>query len=238
MSKVAPEPMTWIFDRLPLYWNSWPATTGMPTEAVGAVPSSRQRIVAPDTEISGMVAPAGTVRPVPAVIGAPVICWYPRGTHASMMIFGVVEPSGLGRELAMLQLGGSIREGRADPGYFGIEGITLCARIGDFLLQGGQGLTCGIDLALGVLDPALVLGLLGGKLCSGLLIDSRAFELAIADIGIGVRLDFIGGDPRFLNVFERSRHGLLGTLGTLLGRLRAFYGGKRIGQRLSEVVKG
>src|SRR5258707_11666255 len=158
MSNVAPEPMTWIFDRLPLYWNSWPATTGMPTEAVGAVPSSRHRIVAPDTEISAIVAPAGGVMPTAAA--GLTICTYPSGTHASMMIFGVVEPSGLGRELPMLQLRGSIREGRADPGYFGIEGIALCARIGDIFLQGGQRLACGIDLALGVLDPTLMLGLL------------------------------------------------------------------------------
>src|SRR5258707_8250253 len=108
MSKAAPERMTWIFDRLPLYWNSWRATTGMPTEAVGAVPSSRQRIVAPDTEISAMVAPAGTVRPVPAVIRAPGIFWYAKGTPPAMMIFGVGEPSGFGGEFTILSLCGSI----------------------------------------------------------------------------------------------------------------------------------
>src|SRR5258707_6776290 len=101
MSSVPPAPMTWIFDRLPLYWNSWPATTGMPREAVGAVPSSRQRIVAPDTEISAMVAPAGTVRPVPADIRAPGNCLYSRGDHATIFVFRVVEPFGLCSPLSL-----------------------------------------------------------------------------------------------------------------------------------------
>src|SRR5258707_11885929 len=129
----------------------------MPTEAVGAVPSSRQRIVAPDTEISAIVAPAGGVMPTAAA--GLTICTYPSGTHASMMIFGVVEPSGLGREFAISQLGGRIREGGAQFAELGLDGVAVGSRVADFLLQLGQSIACGVDLALGVLDPAFMLKL-------------------------------------------------------------------------------
>ncbi|SRR6266550_2186238 len=62
--------------RLPTNDKYAPTVIGIPTDVVGAVPSSRHHTVAVSAVTTANDAPVGTVNPVDA---DGVNCWYPRG---------------------------------------------------------------------------------------------------------------------------------------------------------------